>query len=90
VKILTSRFERGLAEYEKFENGAEVYRVGHNRYDFMIYCLRKGVKLAHRADFIHTTTYNSAIPASIIGKVAHKKVVLTVHEIFGKLRYRFM
>lgn len=90
IKVLTSKFERGLAEYEKLDNGVEIHRVGHNRYDFMLYCMRKGVKLAHRADLIHTTTYNSAIPASIIGKIARKKVVLTVHEIFGKLRYRFM
>lgn len=90
VKILTSRFDPSLSLYEKLDNGVEIYRVGHNRYDFMVYCLSKGVSLAHRADIIHTTTYNSAIPASIIGRIAHKKVVLTVHEIFGKLRYRFM
>jgi len=90
IKVLTSRFEPWLSVYEKLDNGVEVYRVGHNRYDFMLYCLRKGLDLARWADIIHTTTYNSAIPASIIGRLAHKKVVLTVHEIFGKLRYRFM
>ena len=90
VKILTSKFSKELPEYEKLDNGVEIYRVGYNRYDFMFHCLRRGVGLAHRADLIHTTTYNSAIPASIIGRITHKKVVLTVHEIFGKLRYRFM
>jgi len=90
IKILTSKYQKELSEYEKLDNWVEIYRVGHNRYDFMIYCLWKGVKLARWANIIHTTTYNSAIPASIIWKIAHKKVVLTVHEIFGKLRYRFM
>lgn len=89
VKILTSRFNKDLASFEKSDAGVEIYRVGHNRYDFMFYCLGKWLKLARRADIIHTTTYNSAIPASIIGRITRKKVVLTVHEIFGKLRYRF-
>lgn len=90
VKILTSKFNKELAKYEILENWVEVYRVGHNRYDFMFYCFNQWISLAHRADIIHTTTYNSAIPTSIIGKISHKKVVLTVHEIFGKLRYKFM
>jgi len=38
---------------------------------------------------IHTSTYGGAIPASIIGMLLHKKVVLTVHEIFAKLRYLY-
>lgn len=90
VKILTSRYNKELKEYDKLENWIEIYRVGHNRYDFMFYCFKKWITLAHRSDIIHTTTYNSAISASIIGKFSNKKVVLTVHEIFGKLRYRFV
>ncbi len=90
IKILTSKFSKELPEYEKSDLGFEIYRVGHNRYDFMFYCLFTWVKLARWADIIHTTTYNSALPASIIWTITHKKVVLTVHEIFGKLRYRFM
>lgn len=90
VKILTSKYQKELPKYEKLDNWVEIYRVGYNRYDFMLYCLWKGVQLARWADLIHTTTYNSAIPASIIWRIARKKVVLTVHEIFGKLRYRFM
>ncbi len=90
VKVLTSKWRSDLPAYEKVSEGYEIYRVGHNRYDFMVYCLATGVKLAKRSDIIHTTTYNSAIPASIIGKISKKKVVLTVHEIFGKLRTRFM
>ena len=89
VKVLTSRYSKSFPAYEIMD-GVEIYRVGHNRYDFMLYCLGKGTKLARRADIIHTTTYNSAIPASVIGKITHKKVVLTVHEIFWRLWYRFM
>lgn len=90
VKVLTSKFKSDLPSYEKISDKLEIYRVWHNRYDFMLYSLSKWIKLAKRADIIHTTTYNAAIPSSIIAKITHKKVVLTVHEVFGKLRYRFM
>lgn len=87
--ILTSRYDKNLAHFEENKN-IEIHRVGHNRYDFMLYSVFPWIKLATSCDLIHTTTYNSAIPASIIGFFSKKKVILTVHEIFGKLWYRFM
>lgn len=90
IVVLTSRFRSDIPEYEKISEHLEIYRVGHNRYDFMFYCLKRGIALAKQCDIIHTTTYNAAIPASIIARIVGKKVVLTVHEIFGKLWYRFM
>lgn len=88
--ILTSHYDINLKKYEKLWKNIEIYRVGHNRYDFMFYALFLWYTLAKKVDIIHTTTYNSAIPASIIGIISWKKVVLTVHEIFGKLWYTFM
>ena len=38
---------------------------------------------------IHSSTYGGAIPASILAQIYKKKLVLTVHEIFGKLRYLY-
>lgn len=90
VVVLTSRFQPDIPEYEKISEQLEIYRVGHNRYDFMFYCLKKGIALARQCDIIHTTTYNATIPASIIAQITGRKVVLTVHEIFGQLWYRFM
>ncbi|MDD3302227.1 MAG: glycosyltransferase family 4 protein, partial [Candidatus Gracilibacteria bacterium] len=90
IIILTSRYDKSLEKHEKLDKNIEIYRVGHNRYDFMFYSLKKGLKLAKKVDIIHTTTYNSAIPASIIGIISRKKVVLTVHEIFGQLWYKFL
>lgn len=85
VTVLTSRFDKTLPKYEKRDDGVEIYRVGHNRYDFMIYALgEKPRKLAKTADIIHTTTYNAAIPAKILSMVSHKKIVITIHEIFEK------
>lgn len=89
VIVLTSKYEKSLEKYEKNGN-IEIYRVGNSRYDFMLYCLFLWIKLAKNCDLIHTTTYNSAIPASIIWVLSKKKVILTVHEIFGQLWYKFM
>jgi len=90
ISILTTKFSKDVLSYEKLSENIEIYRVGHNRYDFMFYSLFKWIKLAKKVDIIHTTTYNSAISASIIWKITWKKVVLTIHEIFGKLWYKFM
>ncbi|MDD5213802.1 MAG: glycosyltransferase family 4 protein [Candidatus Gracilibacteria bacterium] len=89
IVVLTSKYDKSLEKYEKNGN-IEIYRVGNNRYDFMFYSIFTGIKLAKKCDIIHTTTYNSAIPASLIGMFSGKKVVLTVHEIFGQLWYKFM
>lgn len=88
--VLTSRYDKTLKEYEKNSSNIEIYRVGTNRYNFMFYSLFTWFTLAKEVDIIHTTTYNSAIPASIIWCISWKKVVLTVHEIFWKLWYKFM
>lgn len=90
IIILTSRYDKSLEKHEKLDKNIEIYRVGHNRYDFMFYSLKKWLKLAKKVDIIHTTTYNSAIPASIIWIISRKKVVLTVHEIFWQLWYKFL
>jgi len=89
IIILTSKYDKSLEKYEKNWN-IEIYRVGNNRYDFMFYSLFLWLKLAKKCNIIHTTTYNSAIWASIIWILSWKKVILTVHEIFGQLWYKFM
>ncbi len=89
VTVITSRFDNKLKKYEEINKNLEIHRVWTNRYNFMRNCIRKWIKLAQDHDIIHATTYNSAIPASIVWRITKKKVILTVHEIFGKLRYRF-
>ncbi len=54
-----------------------------NRYLFSFLSIPKAIRLAKNADVIHTTTYNGALPAWIAAKIAHKKVVITVHEVLG-------
>ena len=54
------------------------------RYLFMLLALPHAIRAARRADLIHTTTYNAAVPAWIAGRLARKPVVLTAHEVFGR------
>lgn len=64
----------------------------------MFWAFWKGIKILkkykHAKDkasisLIHTSTYGGAIPASLLGKIFHKRVILTVHEIFWKLRMSY-
>lgn len=91
ISILTSRFDWALPAEEKKEN-MHIYRIGKGRISFIFWALIKGISLLrHHKDisFIHTSTYGGALPASVLGKIFRKKVILTVHEIFGKLRNRY-
>lgn len=53
------------------------------RHLFMLLAILPAIRAARRADLIHTTTYNAAIPAWIAAKLARKPVVLTAHEVFA-------
>jgi len=91
VTVLTSRFDKTLPAYERKEN-FHIYRIGKNRISFMFRSLIKGIKIfkVHKdISLIHTSTYGGAIPASVLGKIFHKRVILTVHEIFWKLWTRY-
>ncbi|MEI6119447.1 MAG: hypothetical protein WCP92_10120 [bacterium] len=62
-----------------------IYRIGKSRISFMFRALSKGIAIFKKNKdiaLIHTSTYGGAIPASLLGKIFHKRVILTVHEIF--------
>jgi len=87
ITILTTKYSIKLANYEKNWN-IEIYRVWSSRINFMWHGFWKWVKILKKnrhIDVIHSSTYGWAIPASLLAKIFKKKVILTVHEIFGKL-----
>ncbi len=91
VSVLTSRFDKQLPAYEEKER-FHIYRIGKGRISFMMGALIKGIHIFRHhknISLIHTSTYGGAIPASILGKIFRKRVILTVHEIFGTLRKRY-
>ncbi len=62
----------------------DIHRVPsiNSRYIFTFSSLFKAIRLAKKHDIIQTTTFNSAFPAWLAGKLAGKPVVLTVHEVW--------
>lgn len=92
VSIVTSRYDQGLPSEERYAEKCMIYRVGHNRFDFIWYGLKKAKELCHTAhiDLIHATTFMAALPAGILRKITKIPTVLHVHEIYGKLWYRFI
>jgi glycosyltransferase involved in cell wall biosynthesis len=88
VGIITIKATQTLPTYENTQ-WIQIRRVGTYRINFLWKALWIGLKIANQYDLIHTTTYAAAIPASIIGRWRNKPVVLTIHEVFWKLRKRY-
>ena len=86
VIVLTSLYDPKLKKLEKQDN-LRIIRTGRWRKSFIRSGFWTGRKLLKREkiDFIHTSTYWGAIPASLLGMLFKKKVLITVHEIFGQL-----
>ena len=91
ISLITSHFDATLKEKEQIWN-LKIYRVWKGRKDFFFKGFLKGVEILRKykdIEIIHSSTYTSAIPASILWLLFKKKRILTVHEIFGKLRKVF-
>jgi glycosyltransferase involved in cell wall biosynthesis len=89
VKVLTTRHTKGLLAREII-NGIEVHRLAvWNRYLFTLLALPAVIRYARHALLIHTSTYNAALPACLAGWLTRKKVVITVHEVWNKLWFKF-
>ena len=85
VEVITSA-DPGDPPHE-IRDGVSVHRINApafaRRYLFMLMAIPRAIRAARRADLVHTTTYNAAIPAWIAARLARKPVVLTAHEVFG-------
>lgn len=82
ASIVTHRL-KGTKKFEKI-NGVNVYRVNcfHSRYWFTFLSIPKVMKLASKADIIHTTSFNGAFPAWLVSKIKKRKCIITVHEVW--------
>lgn len=88
ITVVTTRFKPTLPQ-EEIIAGVKVVRVDcRNRFLFTFLSLPAIWRHAVDVDFIHTTTYNAAPPAWLVGKLRRKKLVLTFHELWGKLWFR--
>ena len=85
VTVVTTLYERGLKKEETHE-GVKIIRVNcFNRFGFTFFSLPKVFRYAKGADFIHTTTYNAALPSILVGMFLRKKVLVTFHEVWAEL-----
>ena len=88
ITLITSRFDSELKNQEKVWN-LTIYRVWKWRKWFFFKWFMKAYEVLRKnknIKIIHSSSYTSAIPASILSKLFHKKSIATIHEIFGKLR----
>jgi len=88
ITLITSRFQNNLKGYEKIWN-LTIYRVWKWRKWFFFKWFFKAYEVLRKnknIQIIHSSSYTSTIPASVLAKLFHKKSVATIHEIFGKLR----
>ena len=85
VTVLTSLLP-GTIPVENI-NGVAVRRIKlpsrGSRYWFSFIAIPKAIYLARQVDFVHTTTYNGALPAWLAALCNKKKCMITVHEIIG-------
>jgi D-inositol-3-phosphate glycosyltransferase len=86
VEVITSA--DSASPRDESSGGLSIRRIATpafaRRYLFMLLALPAAIRGARRADLVHTTTYNAAIPAWIAAKLARKPIVLTAHEVFGR------
>jgi glycosyltransferase involved in cell wall biosynthesis len=88
VTVVTTKFKPNLPKAEIL-NGVKIKRVNcYNRFLFTVFSLPPLLRWCRQADIIHTTTYNAALPAWMIGKLYRIKIILTFHEVWGKLWFK--
>ncbi len=87
VTVLTNRGTgENLHPRESYMDNLTIIRKPFlNRYIFTFLAWIPGFLLARKHDIIHTTSYNAGIPAYISGLLARKKVLITFHEVWGKM-----
>lgn len=83
--VLTTRLQSTPAREEHM--GISIYRIGNperaSRYAFTFAAIPSARALARSADILHTTTYNAAPPAWLVGRLTGKPTLITVHEVLG-------
>jgi glycosyltransferase involved in cell wall biosynthesis len=91
VTVITSKL-KGAKSFE-VDNGVIIHRVRvpqrGARYWFTFLSIPLVLRYARKAEIIHTTTYNGAIPAWLASKLFNRKCIITVHEILGVMWQAF-
>lgn len=85
VMVLTTRLTPEMPAEENM-NGVKIRRYPFiNRYTFTLFAVFPIMRHIRKYDIIHTTSYNAGLPSYIAAKLFRKKVIITFHEVWGKL-----
>lgn len=88
VTVLTTRSEPDSPQQETYQ-GIKIIRLDvRSRYLFTFAALPRVIRLARDFDLVHTTSYNAGLPAFLGAKWSGRKVMITFHEVWGKLWFR--
>jgi len=88
IILVTTQLTKSSPKIEQLPN-ITIYRHPFlNRYFFTLLAFVPVLKHCKNVDLVHTTSYNAAIPAAIGALVKRKKIVITFHEVWGKLWFR--
>ena len=85
ITVLTNRNNSKLPIKEQFGNVKILRFPFINRYLFTFLAWIPSTFYAFKNDIIHTTSYNAGIPAFIASLLSRTKVIITFHEVWGKL-----
>lgn len=101
VTVITSRYDQSLAAYEHHESNPylTIIRVGSWRIGYNLRAWRTAIRYAKACrqewsafpplTHIHCSTYGSALLGWFVHRWTRLPVILTVHEIYDKLRYSY-
>lgn len=84
VVVVTSRYKKNLAKKE-LNGKLKVHRTGRNRFWFTFLSVFALLREVRQSDLVHTTSYNAALPAWIAARLCRKPVIITFHELWGRL-----
>lgn len=88
VDVVTTRFDNSLPKFER-DGNLSIHRINcKNRYRFSIQAIPKAMKLAANCDVIQSSTYNALIVAKICSLLRKKPILITVHEIWGRMWFK--
>ncbi len=86
VTVFTNQYDPFLPKTEKIGKQGQIIRKRYfNRYIFTFGAWWHAIGLARKADIIHTTSFNAAVPARLAAKMTKTPVVITFHERWGEL-----
>ncbi len=91
ITVITSRYDSALP-IKEIEGSLTIHRTGSGRITFMrkAYHLGKQILWENPSiDIIHGSSYSGVRPTVLLAHKFKKRSVVTVHEVFGKLRNRW-